>query len=208
MFTTLTTAVEVGLVLAVVLFVKRMGELLTVDKVLPDLASGKEKVRPHMVTEDHDCPQVSIFTVDGPLFFGASQAFDQFVSQIEDGMLRVVLIRMGKVPFMDTTGEANFTALVKRLHKAGITVLVSGLRVQPHKLMDKTGCYETIGEANFFENTGEALTHALGIINADKCRGCRHFAFRECAGLCGAEPERKPLPELTGTRVRDGQVPV
>lgn len=207
-FTTLTTAVEVGLVLAVVLFVKRMGELLTVDKVLPDPASGREKVRPHMVTEDHDCPQVSIFTVDGPLFFGASQAFDRFVSQIDGGLLRVVLIRMGKVPFMDTTGEANFAALIKRLQKAGITVLVSGLRAQPHKLMSKTGCYETIGETNFFDNTGEALTHALGIINADKCRGCRHFAFRECTGLCGTEPERKPLPELAGSRVRDGQVPV
>ncbi|MGG6312759.1 SulP family inorganic anion transporter [Paenibacillus macerans] len=207
-FTTLTTAVEVGLILAVVLFVKRMGDLMTVDKVLPDLSSAKEKVKAHMVTEEHDCPQLSIFTVDGPLFFGASQVFDQFVAQIQDGPLKAVLIRMGKVPFMDTTGEANFASLIKRLQKAGITVVVSGLRVQPHKLMRKTGCYGMIGEEHFFESTGDALTYALSRINKDKCRGCKHFAFRECAGLCGAEAERTTLPDLTGTLVRDGKVTV
>lgn len=207
-FTTLTTAVEVGLILAVVLFVKRMSDLLTVDKVLPDLSSTKEKVGAHMVTEEHDCPQISIFTVDGPLFFGASQTFDRFVSQIEGGLLRVVLIRMGKVPFMDTTGEADFSGLVKRLQQAGITVVVSGLRAQPRKLMHKTGCFDMIGEEHFFENTGEALTYALSKISNDKCRGCKHFAFRECAKLCGAEPERHKLPELTGSLAREGKVTV
>ncbi|MFR9711921.1 SulP family inorganic anion transporter [Paenibacillus sp. MB22_1] len=208
-FTTLTIAVEVGLVLAVLLFVKRMSDLLTVDKVLPDWASGKEKVRAHIVSKDHDCPQVSIFTIDGPLFFGASQAFDRFVSQIEGGLLRVVLIRMGKVPFMDTTGEANFAALIKRLKQSGITVLVSGLRAQPRKLMDKAGCYAMIGEEHFFESTGEALTYALSQINNDKCRGCKHFAFRECAALCGAaEHERHKRTELAGSLARESKVTV
>ncbi len=207
-FTTLTIAVEVGLVLAVLLFVKRMSDLLTVDKVLPDWASGKEKVGAHIVSKDHDCPQVSIFTIDGPLFFGASQAFDRFVSQINDSQLRVVLIRMGKVPFMDTTGEANFTALIKRLKQSSITVLVSGLRAQPRKLMSKTGCYELVGDAHFFESTGEALNYALSVITPDKCRGCRQFAFRECAGLCGADMERKALPELAGTLARESKVTV
>ena len=218
-FTTLTTAVEVGLILAVVLFVKRMSELLTVDKVLPDPSSANAKVKAHVVTEDHDCPQVSIFTVDGPLFFGASQAFDRFASQIEDGLQRVVLIRMSKVPFMDTTGEANFASLVKRLRGAEITVLVSGLRSQPRKLLAKTGCLYRMGEEHFFENTGDALNYALGLINNEKCRGCKHFAFRECAGLCGAaegagSPAMPPaasrhvLPERPGALVREGKATV
>jgi SulP family sulfate permease len=116
---------------------------------------------------------------------------------------------MGKVPFMDTTGEANFAALIKRLQQAGITVLVSGLRAQPRKLMDKAGCYAMIGEEHFFESTGEALTYALSQINNDKCRGCKHFAFRECAALCGAaEPERHKRTELAGSLARESKVTV
>ncbi|MFD1174710.1 SulP family inorganic anion transporter [Paenibacillus puldeungensis] len=207
-FTTLTTAVEIGLVLAAVLFVKRMSELLTVDKVLPDPSSSNEKVKAHMVTEDHDCPQVAIFTVDGPLFFGASQTFERnFHEQIGDGRhLHVVLIRMGKVPFMDTTGEANFSGLVKKLQSSDVTVIVSGLRPQPRKLLKKTGCYNLIGEEHFFEHTGVALNYALGKIESQKCQGCRHFAFRECSKLCGAESERHAISDLAGPLVREGKV--
>lgn len=69
-FTNLTTAVEVGLVLAVLLFIKRMRESLRVAKVLPDPSLKHEKVTPHMVTSQHDCPQISIYTIEGPLFSG------------------------------------------------------------------------------------------------------------------------------------------
>ncbi|WP_334077777.1 SulP family inorganic anion transporter [Paenibacillus sanfengchensis] len=184
-FTTLTTAVEIGLVLAVLLFIKRMSDMLTVDKVLPDPASSKKKVSAHTVTEDHDCPQVSIFTVNGPLFFGASQTFADFGVRLERRELRAVIFRMSQVPLMDTTGEANFASLVKRLQTAGVSVVVTGLRHQPRRLLQKTGALELIGEGNFFEHTGEAIEYVLGLLNKDKCQGCRHFAFSECAGFCG-----------------------
>lgn len=67
-FTSLTTAVEVGLILAVLLFVKRMSEVLKVAKVLPDPEHKHEKVMAHMVREGHDCPQISLYTIEGPLF--------------------------------------------------------------------------------------------------------------------------------------------
>lgn len=69
-FTSLTIAVEVGLVLAVLLFAKRMSEMLVISKVLPDHSNSHEKVVPNAVNETHDCPQVSIYTIEGPLFFG------------------------------------------------------------------------------------------------------------------------------------------
>lgn len=188
-FTTLTTAVEAGLVLAVILFIKRMSDLLTVDKVLPDPTSAKAKVTTHAVSKDHDCPQVSIFTVDGPLFFGASQTFDDFGTHMMQGTdLKVVVLRMSQVPLMDTTGEANFTRLVKRLKSSGVTVIVTGIRPQPRQLLNKTGCLGIIGEQHFFDHTGQALNYALSIVNEGKCRGCKHFAFRECAALCGIVP--------------------
>lgn len=193
-FSTLTIAVEVGLALAILLFLKRMSEMLTVNKVLPDHSSSKQKVHAHIVTKEHDCPQISIFTVDGPLFFGASQTFENSTSLMREGEnLQVIIIRMGNVPFMDLTGEANFTNVVKRLQRAGITVFITGIRLQPRRLLSKTGCLTRIGEDHVFEHTGDALDQALGIIHYDKCLSCRHFAFRECTKLSGGEmTQHKP----------------
>ena len=67
-FTNLTTAVEVGLILAVILFVKRMSEMFTISKVLPDPDNKHEKLKAHMVYEGHDCPQINIYTMEGPSF--------------------------------------------------------------------------------------------------------------------------------------------
>ncbi|MEJ3717946.1 SulP family inorganic anion transporter [Paenibacillus polymyxa] len=191
-FTTLTTAVEVGLILAVVLFVKRMSNTLSVDKVLPDPSVKHEKVGAHMVTEQHDCPQVAIYNVEGPLFFGAASALENSGVGGQTGLQQgILLLRMGKVPFMDMTGEANFTALIQKYRKSGGTVLVSGLQPQPLELLHKTGCYDMIGQNHFFEHTGEALTAALAMVNQDRCSGCRQMAFRECTSLCRRTQETK-----------------
>lgn len=183
-FTTLTVAVQAGLALAVILFIKRMSGMLAVNKVLPDHSSNKAKVQPDMVTEERDCPQLGIYSVEGTLFFGASHIFESFGRKIlEDPDLQVVLLRMGKVPFMDATGESNFSRLINQLKQRGVVVIISGIRSQPKKLLVKTGCYSIIGEERFFEHTGEALNHALENIQYNKCLGCTQCAFRECTEL-------------------------
>ena len=185
-FFNLTVAVEVGLVLAVVLFVKRMGEILKVAKVLPDPGDQREKVRAHVVTEGHDCPQISIYTIEGPLFFGAASLFEKSVLNIIHARPKVLLLRLGRVPFIDTTGESNLSSLVRDFQKGGGIVLVSGLQPQPKEVLQKTGLYETIGANRFFERTGDAIRHALSEVDVSKCAGCRHLAFRECAVLTNA----------------------
>lgn len=196
-FTTLTTAVEAGLVLAALLFIKRMSDTLTVRKVLPDPSNPKNKVSAHIVSEGHDCPQVSIFTVEGPLFFGASQAFADFGTVMENGPeLHAVILRMGKVPVMDTSGEAHFAALIKRLKASGVRIAVTGIRPQPRRLLEKTGTLELIGPSQMFDHTGDALNEMLGTLDADICRGCRHFAFRECGGFSETEPVRTDAQRL------------
>ncbi|MFK4344059.1 MULTISPECIES: SulP family inorganic anion transporter [unclassified Paenibacillus] len=202
-FTTLTTAVEVGLILAVVLFVKRMSSTLSVDKVLPDPSVKHEKVGAHMVTEQHDCPQVAIYSVEGPLFFGAASALENSgMGGQANRQQGILLLRMGKVPFMDMTGESNFTTLIQKYRKSGGTVLVSGLQPQPLALLHKTGCYDMIGHEHFFEHTGEALTAAIALVDRDACRGCSQMAFRECAALCGRSQA------LSKPSISDGAVPV
>lgn len=191
-FADLTVAVEAGLVLAVILFVKRMGETHLVAKVLPDPESVK--VATHMVTDSHDCPQVGIYNVEGPLFFGAAYRFDDTMPEPGPGKPKLIILRMGKVPFMDTTGEANLAELVKQLQADGGKLLISGIEPQPLELLKRTGLYDKIGVQQFFGHTGDAINAALAMIQTDRCAGCRHAAFRECAALAGAQE----VPAITG----------
>jgi len=188
-FTNLTIAVEVGLVLSVILFVKRMSEALMVDKVLPDPSAKHEKVKAHMVTEGHDCPQISIYTIEGPLFFGAANMFDKSIMDILHQRPKILLLRMGKVPIMDTTGESRLASLVKHLERFGGKVVITEIQTQPLNVLKKTGLYKLIGENRFFQHTGEAIDYALTQLDYNKCSGCKHFVFRECAKLSNTESQ-------------------
>jgi sulfate permease, SulP family len=185
-FTDLTTAVEAGLALAVILFVKRMSETLTVAKVLPDPEDKHAKAMPHMVKEGHDCPQVSIFTVEGALFFGAAKYFENTIMQTIHDKPKVLMLLMNKVPFMDTTGERNMAELLQHFSSHGGVVLVAGLQKQPLEVLQISGLYDKLGSQVFFEHTGDAIDYALTRIDAHRCAGCKHLAFRECAELSAA----------------------
>ncbi|XID92774.1 SulP family inorganic anion transporter [Paenibacillaceae bacterium WGS1546] len=182
-FMDLTVAVTAGLVLAIALFVKRMGGMIKVDKVLPDPLVRHGKVAPGAVTEKRDCPQIRIATVEGALFFGAAESFGRALHGVVGQSHRVLLIRMGKVPMIDLTGEANLAALVREFRGAGGVVLVSGIQEQPREVLERTGLAEEIGRDRFFAHTGEALGYALDCLDKARCVGCRQFAFRECAEL-------------------------
>lgn len=114
---------------------------------------------------------------------------------------KVLLLRMGKVPFMDTTGEAYLSSIIKDFSKHGI-VLISGMKPHPINVMKKTGLYDYTGEDHFFEHTGEAINFALEQLDKNKCLGCQHFAFKECTALSAgieipkAETDKKEkIPE-------------
>ncbi|WP_088832531.1 SulP family inorganic anion transporter [Paenibacillus tyrfis] len=181
--TDLTTAVIAGLILAVVLFVRRMSGMLRVTKVLPDPASHRGKVVSHIVNESHDCPQIAIITVEGALFFGAGTLFEKSISGTLDEQPKTVILRLGKVLFMDTTGESYLAGVVRDIFRQGGIVLISGLQPQPRDVLNRTGLDELIGKEHFFAHTGDAIDFALSRLEHQKCVGCRHFAFRECAHL-------------------------
>ena len=166
-FTSLTTAVEVGLVISVVLFVRQMSGVLTVAKVLPD----------------HDCPQIAIFKVEGPLFFGSAQAFERAIFQTIQHRPRVLLLKMNKAPFLDISGEAVLAELVKHVHGYGGIVLLSELKPFTRTMLMKTGLYDKIGEEQVFTRTGSAIDHAIRCIDYTRCLGCTQHAFRECDHL-------------------------
>jgi sulfate permease, SulP family len=185
-FVDLTTAVEVGLVLAAILFTKRMSDLVTTAKALPNLSHKYAKVETLVDSDTHDCPQISIFNVAGPLFFGAAQTFETSIMDTIHYRPRILLLRMSRVPFMDTTGEANLASIVSHFSKNGIVIL-SGLNEQPKNVLIRTGLYEKIGHQHFFEHTGDAIQFAISELDKNKCLGCKHFAFKECSKLSKAE---------------------
>ena len=191
-FTSLTTAVEVGLLLAIVLFAKRMSEMLVVSKVLPDHDSSNGKVLPHVVSPNHDCPQVSIYTVEGPLFFGAAQTFEQSILSAINVKPEVLIIRLRKVPFIDTTGEEYFRNIIHDFKRNGGTLFVTEVRPTLKRAMDQSGLTAEIGEQNFFEHTGDAIDRAFHCIDRSACLGCKHFAFKECSELASSKKPVKP----------------
>ncbi|MDQ1146483.1 SulP family sulfate permease [Bacillus sp. SORGH_AS 510] len=197
-FDNLTTAVEVGLVMSAILFAKRMSDVMVTAKALPNREHKHEKVETGMVSDTHDCPQISIFNVEGPLFFGAADTFEKTIMSTINYRPKILLLRMSKVPLIDTTGEANLASIVHHFSKNGI-VMISGLNEQPENVLKRTGLYQTIGEAHFFEHTGEAIQYALEQINKNKCLGCKHFAFRECKKLSAEQMVEGGRTKLTAT---------
>ncbi|MCM3690515.1 SulP family inorganic anion transporter [Neobacillus niacini] len=197
-FVNLTTAVEVGLVMAAVLFTLRMSNLMTTRKALPNLQHKHAKVETQMVSDSHDCPQVSIYNVEGPLFFGAAQTFETSIMTTINYRPKILLLRMSRVPFMDTTGEANLASIVSHFSKNGI-VIISGINEQPKNVLRSTGLYDVIGQENFFEHTGDAIQFALSELDRNKCLGCKHFAFKECKKLSAQEVMESGKQKLSAT---------
>ncbi|MCH7321153.1 sulfate permease [Solibacillus sp. MA9] len=191
-FTSLTFAVQVGLILAVILFAKRMSDMLTVTKVLPNLEERGGKLQSQMVSDTHDCPQISVYTIDGPLFFGAAQTFEQSILNTLHYRPAVFIMRLGKVPYIDSTGEEYFRSIVRDFQNNGGMILVSGVQPSLQIMLERNGLLELIGAHHFYASTGEAISEAISIINQNKCFGCKHFAFHECQQLANGEQLEQP----------------
>ncbi|MEG0471527.1 MAG: sulfate permease [Solibacillus sp.] len=182
-FTSLTFAVQIGLMLAVVLFAKRMSEMLVVTKVLPDLNTNKGTLQANMVSNTHDCPQISVYTIEGPLFFGAAQTFEQAIMNTIHYKPDVLILKMRKVPFIDSTGEEYFRNIVRNFRAHGGQVLICGVQPSLKEMLDRNGLLHKIGEQHFYQHTGEAISAALQCIDQNRCIGCKQCAFRECQKL-------------------------
>jgi len=145
----LMTAVEVGLILAVILFVKRMSDGLLVIKGVPDEAEEAVLANIPSVIGANECTTPRIITIEGPLFFGSSNRFEKAMSGGLEPGVNTVLLHLDKVPYMDTTGEYKLAACIKPFLNSGGVVFVRGIQPQPLALMKKTGLYRLIGESRF-----------------------------------------------------------
>ena len=180
-FADLTVAVQFGLLMAATLFIKRMSDVHRVEKVLPDVTDPKSKVRA-VGNQPKDCPQATILSVEGALFFGAARHFEQEVAE-HLTKIRTLILRMGRVPVIDATGEKALRDIREDCENKDVLLLISGLQVQPREVLESTGLLTLIGADHIFTRTGPALDLAITRMDPKTCSYCPHFVFRECEDL-------------------------
>ncbi|WZY00558.1 sulfate permease [Bacillus sp. FSL W7-1360] len=159
-FVNLTVAVEVGLLLAIVFFIKHMSGIMISTKVFARLNIEHEQRTIRMIETCRNHEQMSIYHVEGPLFFGAAQTFERSLENAIIHKPQILLLEMQSVPFIDTTGEYYLSRMITDFSKDGV-VLISGLKQQPKNMLSKTGLANIIGESHFFQHTSDAIDFAL-----------------------------------------------
>ena len=159
----LTVAIEVGLVIACLLFMRRVAETTEIS-VITDEINPNQELDIAVNEESLMVPKgVEVYEINGPYFFGIANKFEEQMVQLGDRP-KVRIIRMRKVPFIDSTGIHNLTNLCKMSKKERITIVLSGVNEKVHHVLEKSGFYELLGEENICENINVAIDRANQII--------------------------------------------
>ena len=162
----LTVAIEVGLIIACLLFMKRVSEITDVKAVTDDINEESDMIKDN--AEHLTIPEgVEVYEINGPYFFGAGNKFEEVMAAFGDRP-KVRIIRMRKVPFVDSTGIHNLTNLCEMSHNEGIEVVLSGVCEKVHKQLEKARFYDILGNKNICSHINLALERANEIIGEKK----------------------------------------
>lgn len=159
----LTIAIEIGLLLAVLLFLHRISESVQIrdfhneidPNVETDVASHEEKLSIPPMTE--------VYEIEGPYFFGVANKFDEVMQRYAETP-KVRIIRMRRVPFIDSTGIHNLETLCMQSKKAGIQVVLSGVKPHVHDTLRKAGFFHTLPDEFICSHINIALDKAKEIV--------------------------------------------
>ena len=160
----LTIAIEWGLVIACVLFMRRVMETTEIsvikDEIDPNKESDLEVHEENLIVPEG----VEVYEINGPYFFGIATKFEEMMANMGDRP-KVRIVRMRKVPFIDSTGVHNLTNLCEMCQKDNIQVVLSGVNEKVHTVLQKTGFfYDLIGKDNICPNINAALERAKEIV--------------------------------------------
>ena len=154
----LVIAIEIGLLVAVLLFMKRMSDVTEVHswKYAEDEEEAeREKLRKLS-------PHINVYEISGPLFFGAADVIGRIA--VKDHA-KCLILRMRSVPALDSTALNAMTDLYKNCEKRGITLILSHVNQQPMKVMEKAGFAQKVGQENFCENIDRAIKRAEELVH-------------------------------------------
>ena len=176
--TDLTFAVEVGMVLAALMFIRKVSRTTTVSRVTRDYV---EDSRVH-VLQGKDIPEYTVvYRIHGPFLFGATDKFAEIFNQIET-LPPIVILRLRNMTAVDATGLAAIEELADQLHSTGRTLLLCGAREQPAKLMHQAEFERHVGKENICASIAEAIERAGRLYEADYASSSRPQA-RSLAAL-------------------------
>jgi SulP family sulfate permease len=192
----LTVAVEVGMVLAAFLFMKRMSEVTNVSLLSREFLDQPEPdpADPNALARRQIPGGVDVYEIDGPFFFGAAESFREALSTVARKP-EVLIIRMRRVPVIDSTGLAALREVVRRSRREGTLVVLSDVHSQPVVAITTSGFEDEIGEANICGNIDDALNRArlyLGLSTEERPAFAQPTVARETE-----HGERRKLPRLS-----------
>ncbi len=166
----LTIAIEIGLLLAVVLFLRRVMEntQIRVYGEQLDVAEGTEATT-HEVLDVAE--GVEVYEIDGPFFFGVATKFDEMMRSSMANKPIVRIIRMRKVPFIDSTGLHNLEILIKSSQKENIHIVLSGVQENVHETLKHAKIHQLIGEEHICDHITKAVALANDIATGKKTIG-------------------------------------
>ena len=162
----LTIAIEVGLICACLLFMRRMAETTDVKVISDEIDPEEEQSDFQMGNLEHlTIPEgVEVYEINGPYFFGAGNKFEDLMSTMGHQRPKVRIIRMRKVPFVDSTGIHNLTNLCLMSQAEGIQVVLSGVNDKVQAVLHKAGFDHMLGEENICSHINIALERAKNLI--------------------------------------------
>ncbi|HEY3929930.1 MAG TPA: solute carrier family 23 protein [Candidatus Koribacter sp.] len=158
-FADLTTAVEAGMIMAVLVFIRRVALTTTVSLVTEEyVKAGHAHILHHK-----DIPEyVAIFRIHGPFMFGTTEKIEEITARMQE-LPEIVIVRLRNMTAIDATGIQALEAAVDAIRGSGRTVLLCGARLQPRELIAQSGLREHVGDENMLKNFGEALERAKAV---------------------------------------------
>ena len=165
-FVDLNAAIEWGVVLASFVFMKRMSDATNIKVMAKDFEedeNDQDRQLSGFVLPD----RVEVYEVNGPLFFGAANRFDEIERQLNSSP-KVRILRFRDVPLIDSTGMHALRSFYNKCKRDQIALIITGLHVQPLNEMVKANLYELIGEDNVFSGMKEAIQRACELMNSPK----------------------------------------
>ena len=160
----LTIAIEIGIFISIVLFLKRTTEETTI-KVFKNEINPNDESDIDLHEEVLIIPNgVEVYEIDGPYFFGIANKFEEVMSEVAEKP-KARVIRMRKVPFIDSTGIHNLENLVMNSKKDGVDVILSGVNENVRRVLDKSGFSNILDYNNICPNINIALERTIKIVN-------------------------------------------
>jgi SulP family sulfate permease len=176
-FADLTVAVEAGMILAALVFIRKVTATTTISRVTPKYL---EESKLHVLQDKEIPPYATVFRIHGPFLFGAADKIDELVEQIPE-LPPIVILRLRNMTAIDATGLHALEHLADRVHATGRGLILCGAREQPQRLMQQSEFEQHVGAENICANVTEALARARVLYPeiAEKAPSVQHWGRRK-----------------------------